>query len=138
MRCPLVIIVALATACGAAHLAVVPRQEALIAGFPSKPYSNQHRPGSDGRCGSRFGPPTLIVKGGGCWVSVEMELSDCAQASKEGDYHVVHDGRCYYPLFKLPVREPTSILETIFRVGQTKTGQRGRSSDLKLWGAACG
>lgn len=110
MRSSIAILAALATACGAAQLAVMPRQEALIAGFPSKPYPNQHRPGPDGRCGTRFGPPTLIVKGGGCWVSVEIDLSDCTQASKEGNYHVVHDGRCYYPLFKLPVQEPTSSL----------------------------
>jgi hypothetical protein len=110
LRYSIAIIAALALGCGSAQHAVGPAQEALVDGFPSKPYPNQRRPGPDGRCGTRAGPPTEIVKGGGCWVSVVVDLSDCEQNSKEGGYFVVHDGRCYYPYFNFPAREPTSGL----------------------------
>ncbi len=105
-------IAALALACGSVQPTVNSGQ-ALVDGFPSKPWPGQRRPGKDGRCPSRHGPPLVIVKGGGCWLSVVVDPADCEAAHSSGNsYLVPFEGHCYYPDFELaPQREPTSRTE---------------------------
>jgi hypothetical protein len=112
MRLLMVIIAALAFGCGTVQPSVGPEQETLVDEFPSKPYPYQRRPGKDGRCSTRSGPPTVIVKGGGCWLWVDATPEECAQAQREGEYLVPYQGRCYYPMLEpTPQREPTSSLK---------------------------
>jgi hypothetical protein len=105
----IVIIAALFLGCGTSRASVSRGQEALVDGFPSEPYPYQRRPGKDGRCSKRAGPPHVILKGGGCWFWMEATAEQCEQAQKEGDYEVLYQGRCYYPMLEVkPKREPTS------------------------------
>lgn len=108
----ILIFATLAAGCGSIRTSNAGEPSVLVDGFPAKPWPNQRQPSPDGRC-SQHGPPQVIVVNGGCWVWVEMDLADCEQANKEGEYEVPYQGRCYYPLFKRrSPREPTSSIQS--------------------------
>jgi hypothetical protein len=110
MRQVLVLTAVLALGCGTAQHSAVPEQ-VLVDGFPSEPYRFQKRPGKDGRCDSKRGPPHVIVRGGGCWEWVAPTPEECVQAREQGAATVLYEGRCYYPMVNtIPQREPTSSL----------------------------
>jgi hypothetical protein len=109
VRRPLLILSMASLACGTAQPAVGPGKEALVDGFPSKPWPGQRRPGKDGRCPGH-GAPFVIVRGGGCWLAIVAEPAACERAHASGtSYLVPFEGHCYYPDFEFsPQREPTS------------------------------
>lgn len=72
-----------------------------------KPFKYQVRPGPDGTCGKH-----ARVFNGGCWFRIDVPLDDCLEEERKDMSYFVHEGTCYYALYRLPpAREPTSSAE---------------------------
>jgi hypothetical protein len=108
----LFILVVLGLACGTVQPGIIPEAPVLVSGFPSKPWPFQVRPGSDGKCPGG-GPPSVIIKGSGCWVWVVGTTEECEATAKENAYFVPYEGRCYYAMLDMARREPTSSIEQV-------------------------
>jgi serine/threonine-protein kinase len=66
----------------------------VAADMPDKPLPGQARPNASGRCRSR---PQVVINGG-CWLKVEVDLSEC----KESEDNYVYKGACYQPGYAPP------------------------------------
>jgi hypothetical protein len=111
MKSATMLLAALALGCGTVQpTGGVAAIHTLSDGFPSEPYEYQLRPGRDGRCSRTTPPPTIILRGGGCWVNLGWSQADCEAAAKEGQLHVWDGTRCYYPIL-----DPGSRREPVVR-----------------------
>jgi hypothetical protein len=109
-RLPLLMVV-LFLACGTAQYATGPAEEVVVDGFPP-PHPAQQRPGKDGRCRTpRWGPDMeTLVMNGGCWTPLDATPEQCEKAHRENPYHVLYQDRCWYPMPRVPEREPSASL----------------------------
>lgn len=110
MKRGLLLVTVFVLGCGTAQYAAGPEEKTLVDGFPSKPFSWQKRPGKNGRCDSKLGPPEVIVRGGGCWAWVVPTPEECVEAARQGAATVLEGTRCYYPILNTTEPVPTSSL----------------------------